>query len=212
MKKEIWRPVAGYEELYAVSSLGRVKSLNYNRTGVEKFLKPAKNKGGYLQVVLCRNGKKKCIKVHRLVATAFLPNPEGLPEINHKDEVKTNNIVGNLEWCSRLYNNNYGTHNKRSAASRINHSDRSKAVEASRFSDFRTIELRFASTWEADRNGYFSGNVSACCRGCYSANRRNFYKNLYWRYADESKNAIMQERQILIFMNVINNFKQKCLI
>ena len=101
---------------------------------------------------------------------------EGLPEINHKDENKINNCVSNLEWVSRWYNNNYGTHNKKVAAAK------SKAVEASRFSDFRTIGLRFASTREAGRNGYDYRNVSACCRGCYCS-KGNFYKNLYWRYA-----------------------------
>lgn len=205
---EQWKPVKGYEELYVVSSLGRVKSLNYNHTGKEKILKPAKNSKGYLQVQLWRDGKHKMFQVHRLVATAFLPNSEGLEQVNHIDEVKTNNCVENLEFCDCKYNNNYGTRNERAAAAQ------SKAVEASKFSDFRTIELRFASTQEAERNGYKHQNVSACCRGCYHCEGNNKYKNLYWRYASvcESTSVIMQRRQIEIFANVINNFKQKCLI
>ena len=174
MNTEIWKSIADYEGLYEVSSLGRVKSLKF---GKEKILKPQKDGSGYLQVQLWRNGKMKAFKVHRLVAEAFLPNPLGLPEINHKDEVKTNNIVSNLEWASRWDNMHYGTLYERTTAAR------SKAVEASKFSDFREIELSFNSTAEAGRNGYSSGNVSSCCRGCYSTHRGNFYKNLYWRYA-----------------------------
>ena len=150
--------------------------------------------------------------MHRLVAEAFIQNPEGFEQVNHKDENKTNNVLGNLEFCSRSYNINYGTRNERSAASQRNHPAKSKPVEASKYSDFREICLRFASAMEAGRNGYGFQNVSACCRGCFNREGNNKYKNLYWRYADESENAIMQERQILIFMNVINNFKQKRLI
>lgn len=166
---EQWRPVDGYEN-YEISSLGRVKSLKY---GVEKILKPAKNKDGYLQVSLYRNGKEKRLYVHRLVAEAFLPNPEGFPEINHLDEDKTNNVVGNIEWTSRWDNMHFGTLYERI----------SKPVEASRFSDFREIELRFASTAEAGRNGYTQSKVSDCCNGCYCSEGNNKYKNLYWRFA-----------------------------
>lgn len=175
---EQWRPVKGFEGLYEVSNLGRVKSLKYG-----KILKPGMTKDGYLFVILCRNGKMKYFKVHRLVATAFIPNPMDLPEVNHKDENKINNVVSNIEWCSRRYNVNYGSRNERAASARRNDPARSKAVEASRYSDFRTIELRFASTMEAKRNGYDRGGVSACCRGCYSTHRGNFYKGLFWRYA-----------------------------
>ena len=106
----------------------------------------------------------------------------------------------------------YGTLYERVISSLTNHPAFSKPVEASKYPDFRTIELRFASTAEAGRNGFNQSHVSACCRGCFNREGNNKYKNLYWRYADESENAIMQERQILIFMNVINNFKQKRLI
>ena len=174
---EEWKPVKGYEGLYEVSNLGRVKSLNYNHTGKERIMKPEKHRDGYLRVQLYKDGKVKHFLVHRLVATAFIPNPLELPEINHRNEDKTNNVVVNLEFCSRCYNSNYGTRNVRIGAAR------SKAVEASKYPDFSEICLRFASTAEAGRNGYNQGSVSTCCRGCYSAYRRNFYKNLYWRYA-----------------------------
>ena len=171
---EQWRPIAGYEGLYEISSLGRVKSLKFDK---EKILKPRKTKNGYLFVSLYKDEKPKMFRVHRLVAIAFLPNPEKLPEINHKDEDKTNNCASNLEFCDCKYNINYGHHNEKVAAAF------SKPVEASKFPDFRTIELRFDSTREANRNGYNSGAVSTCCNGCYSTHRGNFYKNLYWRYA-----------------------------
>lgn len=118
---EEWRKIVGYEGLYEVSSLGRVRSLDrYVKTCYEayklqkgKILNPGKNTNGYLQVVLHCNGKyKKCL-VHRLVSQAFLPNPDNLPEVNHKDEDKTNNRVENLEWCTAKYNLSYGTRNIR---------------------------------------------------------------------------------------------------
>lgn len=173
-KEEEWKAIAGYEEVYEISNLGRVKSLKY---GKEKILKPGKTENGYLQVQLWRDGKIKNFLVHRLVAEAFIPNPEGLPEINHIDEVKDNNCVENLEWVSRWYNMHFGTLYERSAAAL------SKAVEASKYSDFREICLTFASTREADRNGYKQGNVAACCRGCFNREGNNKYKGLFWRFA-----------------------------
>ena len=170
---EQWKPITGFED-YEISSLGRVKSLKF---GKEKILKPGKDGWGYLFVYLCRNGKRKMFKVHRLVASAFLPNPMGLPEVNHKDENPSNNVKSNIEWCSRRYNMRYGTLQERSASAR------SKAVEASNYEDFREICLRFPSTAEAGRNGYKSQNVSACCRGCFNREGNNKYKNLYWRFA-----------------------------
>ena len=113
MIEEIWRPIEGYEGLYEVSSYGKVRSLdrydsrNHFRKG--KVLSLVKNKEGYLQVNLCCNGKNKMFLVHRLSAQAFIPNPDNLPQVNHKDEDKTNNSVDNLEWCDCSYNNNYGT-------------------------------------------------------------------------------------------------------
>lgn len=102
------KDVVGYEGLYAVTSCGKVWS--YKR---KKFLKPSDNGNGYLFVVLSKDNKRKQYYVHRLVAEAYLPNIENLPQINHKDENKTNNCLQNLEWCDCKYNNNYGTHNEK---------------------------------------------------------------------------------------------------
>ena len=87
MTLEIWKDIDGYEGLYQVSNLGRIKSLNYKRTGRTKLLKLVKS-NGYLDIILYNNGKYKHYLVHRLVAKAFIPNPDNLPEINHIDEDK----------------------------------------------------------------------------------------------------------------------------
>ena len=115
MIEEIWRPVVGYEGLYEVSNIGRVRSLDrfYYRLHKGKVLSPTKDRYGYLTVTLNCNGKSKTIKIHRLVAQAFLPNPDNLPQVNHKDEDKTNNNVDNLEWCTAKYNVNFGTRQER---------------------------------------------------------------------------------------------------
>lgn len=118
---EEWRPIEGYEGIYEVSSYGRVRSLDrYVRCKSKSYrlkkgsiLSPAKDKNGYLKVVLSCNRKCNTINVHRLVAQAFIPNPDNLPEVNHKDEDKTNNSVDNLEWCNHSYNINYGTRKER---------------------------------------------------------------------------------------------------
>ena len=104
---EEWRDIEGYEGLYQVSNLGRVKSLNYNHTKSEKILKGIPDKDGYLRVALFKNGRKDYM-VHQLVAKMFIPNPNDLPVINHKDENKQNNTTENLEWCTIAYNNSYG--------------------------------------------------------------------------------------------------------
>ena len=99
------KDIKNYEGLYAITPEGEVWS--YKR---KKFLKPYTIRGGYLQVKLLKDNEEKQYYVHRLVAEAYLPNLENLPQINHRDENKTNNCLQNLEWCDAKYNNNYGTH------------------------------------------------------------------------------------------------------
>lgn len=106
--EEIWKDIQGYEGLYQVSNLGRVKSLNYNHTGKEKLRIIRKDKYGYMYVILYKNKTYKHFTIHRLVANAFIDNPKNLPQINHIDENKENNCVNNLEWCTSKYNINYG--------------------------------------------------------------------------------------------------------
>lgn len=96
------RDIPGYEGLYGITSCGRVWSYRAKR-----FLKPFDNGKGYLRVSLRKDGKRKDFLVHRLVAETYLPNPDNLSQVNHKDEDKSNNALPNLEWCTAVYNINY---------------------------------------------------------------------------------------------------------
>ena len=173
-EKEIWKDIAGYEGLYQVSNMGRVKSLNYKGTGKERILKGSKASNGYLQVLLYKDGKRKWYRIHRLVATAFCENPMGYTDVNHIDQDKTNNKVENLEFCSRSYNCNYGTRNKRIAEKL------SKPVIAI---DVRTgLIVEFESAHEAEREtGINNGNITQCCQG-----KRNSAGSFYWYYANNN--------------------------
>ena len=117
---EIWKDIKGYEGLYQVSNKGRVKSLGNNKAKKEKILSLKPSNDGYIRVCLCKNGKEKPFYVHRLVAEAFLPNPDNLPVVNHKIddfEHRSDNRVENLEWCTVEYNNNYGSRIERASTS-----------------------------------------------------------------------------------------------
>ena len=124
---EIWKPVKDYEGYYEVSNLGRVRRLDrydygcgYARFYKGRILKNLMSgKSPYYHVQLCKDGSITNKNVHRLVAEAFIPNPDNLPCVNHKSEVKTDNIPENLEWCSQEYNANYGTKNARCIKTKI---------------------------------------------------------------------------------------------
>ena len=160
--EEIWKDKKDYEGHYQVSNWGRVKSIKF---GKERILKPQKNTSGYLCVTLCKNNNQCQFEVHRLVAEVFLPNPNNYKEVNHKNEIKTDNRVENLEWCDRKYNQNYGTRTEKC----------SKKVYQ------YTLDGKFVKEWkstaECGRNGYNYGNVAACCRG-----KLKKYKNFIWKY------------------------------
>ena len=129
---ELWKDIQGFEGLYRVSNQGNVTSLTHVQEytdsigrNVKRFKRgkvlipsPMRNKDGYLGVTLYRNGKRYTLAVHRLVASAFVPNPQCLPQVNHKDERKINNCADNLEWCTCSYNINYGTANERRSATK----------------------------------------------------------------------------------------------
>lgn len=114
---EKWRDIADYKGLYQISSIGRVRSMDridaLGRLRHAQILKHKHNNRGYYTYCLNADGRAKYFLAHRLVAQAFIPNPDELPEVNHKDEDKSNNCVSNLEWCSDKYNLNYGTRKDR---------------------------------------------------------------------------------------------------
>lgn len=116
---EIWKPINGYPG-YWISNFGRVKSFKQDKIN-GRILTPTKSTKGYLQLDISVDGRKRQhrvhLSIHRLVAEAFIPNPNNLPQVNHKDENKENNCVDNLEWCDNWYNAHYGTHIQRVADS-----------------------------------------------------------------------------------------------
>lgn len=157
-EKEIWKSLDCIDyPNYEVSNFGRVKSLNYNHTGKEKILKPVENRYGYLKVALFQNTKEKRYTVHRLVASAFIPNDNNLPCVNHKDENKKNNNVSNLEWVTYKENINYGTRNER-------------ARKANRIPILQyTKEGVFIRDWDSAKQaseelGINSSNIASCCK------------------------------------------------
>ena len=175
---EVWKDVLDYEGYYKVSNKGnvfsveRLDSRGYKCGGI--LLRQTCDQRGYPRVNLYKNGKMKNKTVHRLVAEAFIPNPNNYLEINHKDEVKGNNNVENLEWCTRKYNVNHGTGLKRSIQKRY------KKVRAVNIKTGAV--LTFSSTIEAVDKGYNSVNIGKACRGIYNTGGGHLYRGHRWSY------------------------------
>ena len=172
-QKEEWRDISGYEGLYMVSNFGRVRSRygylsNLASDGKTRILKQG-NTGRYMAVVLCKNKIKKMRLVHRLVAEAFIPNPNRYPIINHKDENPSNNHFNNLEWCTTKYNLSYGTAMIRRA--------KSKSKPILQLTMSGDVVRRWNSGEEAKKEGLSKGNICMCCKGI-----RRHYKGFLWRY------------------------------
>lgn len=210
MEKEIWRDIVGYEGKYQVSNCGRVRSVKrtvwdnrgYYKTVPEKILKVGITSRGYAEVQLWKDGIKKYYLVHRLVGQAFLPNPEKLPQVNHKDENKQNNNVDNLEFCSVSYNNTYNGKAKKAgkkiseklrgrklpeeqikkiAEKNRNHPRKSKPIMAI---DMVTgLRLVFPSIREAERQLRVSNNnIAHCLKG-----RHKTAGGYIWKYIEDKE-------------------------
>lgn len=184
--------MVGYEGKYEVSDLGRVRSLNYLRKGKAKLLKQQLDKHGYKRVRLYKDGKAKTLLVHRLVTIAFLPNPNNLPMVNHKDENKTNNNVDNLEWCTVSYNNNYGTKNKRASESLSKSMTGKKGKDANGSKPILMYDKKgnFIRRFDAiaDANEYFGkdrtcSSIGECLRG-----RNKTAYGFIFKYEDKENN------------------------
>ena len=170
---EEWRDIKRYEGYYQVSNTGKVKSLERTvRNGrgykiiPEKILEGYDNGNGYLYVKLCKEGKRNQYRINRLVAQAFLENPNSLPEVNHKDKNPKNNCVDNLEWCTRQYNVEY-----------------SKAKAVIGINKVSGLILEFPSIMEAERQtGISNKHICDCLKG-----RRKSAKGYTWHYADSEE-------------------------
>ena len=159
---EIWKDISDYEGVYQISNLGRVKSFHKNSP---QILKAHISPTGYYKIQLKMNNVCKCVYIHRLVAEAFVPNPNNLPEVNHKNEDKLCNESWNLEWCTHSYNNSYGNKNNK---------NKKRVAKLNLNGDILKI-YDYLSLVELD--GYNLKNVSQVCR-----NKGKTYKGYKWIY------------------------------
>ena len=182
---EIWKDIEGYEGLYQVSNVGRVKSLprlnlcvdkTYIRKG--KVLKGLSDKNGYLYVLLSKGGVQRKFLIHRLVAKHFIQNPQNFPQVNHKNEIVDDNRLENLEWCDCAYNIRYGTGIKRRAKLQTN---RHGAKEVLQFTLDGKFIREFPSTMEIVRvYGFRQSHINECCLG----KAKSSY-GYVWKYKDK---------------------------
>ena len=179
---EVWKDIPGYEGLYQVSDKGNVRSINWRNKGVIRDLRSREHPCGYRQVLLRANGITRMVTIHRLVASAFIPNPNNLPQVNHIDENKANNDVRNLEWCSASYNVKYSIYR---------HPERKHGTKqpAWKYGNEKIVQLDlndnvvkvWGGTPELIRDTPWGvSNIVCCCNG----GRKTAY-GFRWRFANE---------------------------
>ena len=198
---EEWKDIQNYEGLYQISNTGMVKSVgrykqNNSKTQwiEEKIMIPNNVGSGYLQVALYKDGIKKNAYIHRLVGTHFIENPFCRTEINHKDENKHNNKCENLEWCTRSYNNTFGTKiaravmrtdYKKMAAKTDYKAMNQKAILKRQRSvaqidkNGNLIKIYESATIAANENGFNQSDICSCCKG-----KLKTAKGYRWKYAE----------------------------
>ena len=167
-----WRDIIGFEGLYQVSNDGKVRTCHY---GFWKILTDCVTKYGYKSVLL-HDGKggRKNARVHRLVAEAFIPNPNNYPYINHKDENKQNNNVNNLEWCTAKYNSNYGTNIERIKNNQLKTPILMYSLNGELIQRFESVSIAEKQT------GYAHGSICRCCQG-----KLQTFKGYIWIYENQ---------------------------
>ena len=191
-QEEIWKDIViekngvlyDYTGLYQVSNLGRVRSLNYRGKGRIGIMHPTKRDDGYYVITLHKNSEQQYFRLHRLVATAFLPNPDRLPDVNHKDENPGNNCLENLEWCTKEYNMNYGTRGERAGAkiSKVLIGKKRMDVAERNSKKVQCVETGqiFECIKDAEKWCGKAG-VGACCKG-----KQATAGGYHWKYYNEN--------------------------
>lgn len=164
--EEIWKDIKGYEGLYQASNLGHIRSVGYRQSsrGRNKdyyILNPGRDTSGYLNCVLFKNKIRKSYKVHRLIAQTFIDNPFNYTDVNHKNEIKDDNRIENLEWVTHEQNMRYGT-----IRDRMKQKMQSISKQVIQYDLFGNKIKEWDSIREAARNNRVSGcNISNCCKG-----------------------------------------------
>ena len=178
--EEIWKDIKELEGLYQVSNLGNVRSMHFNRGNVIRNIKTYDN-GGYRRILIRAHGKIYRFLVHRLVAEAFIPNPYSLPEVNHIDGNKCNNVVNNLEWSSRKDNIHHAIRTGLRPRFVTRQYHRGKLCNSSKavlqFDIDGKLIRRYGLAKEAESYGFNARSIQRCCR-----NERKTHKGFVWKY------------------------------
>lgn len=174
--QEIWKDIKGYEGIYQVSNMGNIRSLNYRKMNQNKILKLDKDINGYLNADLNLNGKREVYKVHRLVAEAFIENKHNKKVINHKNGIREDNRVENLEWCTSSYNNT-------NIVKRQYKNVKRNRKEIEQYDENNNLIKTWNSISTASiETGISYPNICSCCKG-----RLNSAGGYIWKYKTKTK-------------------------